>query len=269
MSPLTDTGILDLGDQQLEYRWVGPRPADAPTCVLLHEGLGCVGLWGDFPDRLAAVTGLGVLAYSRAGYGGSSTIPLPRPLDYMEREAVHVLPRLLQEVGFQRGLLVGHSDGASIATIYAGNVEDHRIRGLVLIAPHFFVEDSGLEAIARAKDAYETGDLRARLARWHTDVDAAFRGWNGAWLDPAFRKWDITDALGYVRVPIAILQGVDDQYGTKRQLEVAEAECYCPVEVTTMEGVQHTPHREATEETLRVIADFANRALEMGHDQRR
>ena len=261
--------MLDLGDQQLEYRWVGPRPTDAPTCVLLHEGLGSVGLWGDFPDRLAAATGLGVLAYSRAGYGQSSTISLPRPLNYMEHEAVDVLPRLLQAIGFQRGLLVGHSDGASIATIYAGSVEDHRIQGLVLMAPHFFVEDSGLAAIARAKEAYEQADLRGRLARWHKDVDAAFRGWNGAWLDPAFRRWDITDALAYIRVPIAILQGVDDQYGTKRQIETAEGECYCPVEVTLMEGVQHTPQREAPEETLRVIADFAGRVLEASHDAHR
>jgi pimeloyl-ACP methyl ester carboxylesterase len=268
MSALTNTGMLDLGDQQLEYRWVGPGPADAPTCVLLHEGLGSAGLWGDFVNRLAAATGLGVLAYSRAGYGASSTIPLPRPLNYMEREAIHVLPQLLQAIGFRRGLLIGHSDGASIATIYAGNVEDHRIAGLVLMAPHFFVEDSGLEAIARARDAYEHGDLRPRLARWHKDVDAAFLGWNGAWLDPAFRKWDITDALAYIRVPIAILQGVDDQYGTRRQLEVAEEECYCPVEVTLMQGVQHTPHREATDETLRVIADFARRALGNEHDAR-
>ena len=265
MSALTDTEMLDLGDQQLEYRWVGPRPSDAPTCVLLHEGLGSAGLWGDFPNRLAAATGLGVLAYSRAGYGASSTISLPRPLNYMEREAINVLPRVLRAIGFQRGLLIGHSDGASIATIYAGNLEDHRIAGLVLIAPHFFVEDSGLAAIARAKDAYEHGDLRPRLARWHKDVDAAFRGWNGAWLDPEFRKWDITDALAYIRVPIAIVQGVDDQYGTRRQIEVAEEECYCPVEVTLMQGVQHTPQREATDETLRVIADFTHRVLGNEH----
>ncbi len=266
MSPVPDTGMLDLGDQQLEYRWVGPRPSDAPTCVLLHEGLGCVDLWGDFPNRLAAVLELGVLAYSRAGYGGSSTISLPRPLDYMQREATDVLPRLLDAIGFRCGLLIGHSDGASIATIYAGSIEDHRIQGLVLIAPHFFVEESGLAAIARAKDAYENGDLRGRLARWHKDVDAAFRGWNRAWLDPAFRTWDITDALAYIRVPIAILQGVDDQYGTKRQVEVAEEECYCPVEVTMLQGVQHAPHREATEQTLRVIAEFSNRILAEGRD---
>lgn len=261
MSSLTDTGMLDLGDQQLEYRWVGPRPNAAPTLVLLHEGLGCVGLWGDFPERLATATGLGVFLYSRAGYGASSTIALPRPINYMDPEAKAVLPRVLQAIGFQRGLLIGHSDGASIATIYAGSTEDHRISGLVLIAPHFFAEEMGLVAIAQAKVAFESGDLRQRLARWHQNVDAAFKGWNGAWLDPGFRAWDITDALAYIRVPVAIIQGVDDQYGTQRQIAVAEEECYCPVEVTLLDGVQHAPQRESPDRVAQVIAEFAKRTL--------
>ena len=261
MSSLTDTGMLDLGDQQLEYRWVGPRPNAAPTLVLLHEGLGCVGLWGDFPEQLATASGLGVFLYSRAGYGASSTIALPRPINYMDPEAKAVLPRVLQAIGFQRGLLIGHSDGASIATIYAGSTEDHRISGLVLIAPHFFAEEMGLAAIAQAKVAFESGDLRQRLARWHQNVDAAFRGWNGAWLDPGFRAWDITDALAYIRVPVAIIQGVDDQYGTQRQIAVAEEECYCPVEVTLLDGVQHAPQRESPDRVAQVIAEFAKRTL--------
>jgi len=261
MSSLTDTGMLDLGDQQLEYRWVGPRPNAAPTLVLLHEGLGCVGLWGDFPERLATATGLGVFLYSRAGYGASSTIALPRPINYMDPEAKAVLPRVLQAIGFQRGLLIGHSDGASIATIYAGSTEDHRISGLVLIAPHFFAEEMGLAAIAQAKVAFESGDLRQRLARWHQNVDAAFKGWNGAWLDPGFRAWDITDALAYIRVPVAIIQGVDDQYGTQRQIAVAEEQCYCPVEVTLLDGVQHAPQRESPDRVAQVIAEFAKRTL--------
>ena len=261
MSSLTDTGMLDLGDQQLEYRWVGPRPNAAPTIVLLHEGLGCVGLWGDFPERLATATGLGVFLYSRAGYGASSTIALPRPINYMDPEAKTVLPRVLQAIGFQRGLLIGHSDGASIATIYAGSTEDHRISGLVLIAPHFFAEEMGLAAIAQAKVAFEGGDLRQRLARWHQNVDAAFKGWNGAWLDPGFRAWDITDALAYIRVPVAIIQGVDDQYGTQRQIAVAEEQCYCPVEVTLLDGVQHAPQRESPDRVAQVIAEFAKRTL--------
>ena len=261
MSSLTDTGMLDLGDQQLEYHWVGPRPNAAPTIVLLHEGLGCVGLWGDFPERLATATGLGVFLYSRAGYGASSTIALPRPINYMDPEAKAVLPRVLQAIGFQRGLLIGHSDGASIATIYAGSTEDHRISGLVLIAPHFFTEEMGLAAIAQAKVAFESGDLRQRLARWHQNVDAAFKGWNGAWLDAGFRAWDITDALAYIRVPVAIIQGVDDQYGTQRQIAVAEEQCYCPVEVTLLDGVQHAPQRESPDRVAQVIAEFAKRTL--------
>jgi len=261
MSSLTDAGMLDLGDQQLEYRWVGPRPNAAPTLVLLHEGLGCVGLWGDFPEQLATATGLGVFLYSRAGYGASSTIALPRPINYMDPEAKAVLPRVLQAIGFQRGLLIGHSDGASIATIYAGSTEDHRISGLVLIAPHFFAEEMGLVAIAQAKVAFESGDLRQRLARWHQNVDAAFKGWNGAWLDPGFRAWDITDALAYIRVPVAIIQGVDDQYGTQRQIAVAEEQCYCPVEVTLLDGVQHAPQRESPDRVAQVIAEFAKRTL--------
>ncbi|HSR76092.1 MAG TPA: alpha/beta hydrolase [Xanthobacteraceae bacterium] len=261
MSSPSGNGMFDLGDQQLEYRSIGPRSNAAPTLVLLHEGLGCVALWNDFPERLAAATGLGVFLYSRAGYGASSTIALPRPLSYMHHEAREVLPRVLQAIGFQRGLLIGHSDGASIATIYAGSTEDHRISGLVLIAPHFFVEDMGLAAIAQAKVAFESGDLRQRLARWHQNVDAAFKGWNGAWLDPGFRAWDITDALAYIRVPVAIIQGVDDQYGTQRQIAVAEEECYCPVEVTLLEGVQHAPQRESPDRVVQVIAEFAKRTL--------
>ncbi|HZD91968.1 MAG TPA: alpha/beta hydrolase [Pseudolabrys sp.] len=258
---LDDTGFLQIGDQTLEYRMVGPRPDHAPTLVLLHEGLGCVGLWGDFPEKLQAATGCGVFAYSRAGYGQSSPVQLPRPLSYMHDEARDVLPKLLDAIGFRRGLLVGHSDGASIAAIYAGTRQDHRVGGLVLIAPHFFTEDPGIASIAQARKAYDTGDLRPRLARWHADVDNAFRGWNDAWLDPDFRKWDITEPLAYIRVPILIVQGEDDQYGTVAQIEAAERECYCPVEVAFLVGARHTPQREAPEATLAAISTFVARTL--------
>jgi pimeloyl-ACP methyl ester carboxylesterase len=208
---LADQGFVELGDIRLEYRMIGRRPDEAPTIVMLHEGLGCVGLWNEFPDKLAAATGAGVFVYSRAGYGRSSPSVLPRPITFMHDEAKEVLPRLLDAVGFRRGLLLGHSDGASIATIYAGSVQDHRVRGLILIAPHFFVEDICLDAIARAKETYATTDLRAKLARWHADPDNAFRVWNDTWLDPSFRAWDITTELAYIRVPILIVQGATDQ----------------------------------------------------------
>ncbi|MGP0092512.1 MAG: alpha/beta fold hydrolase [Xanthobacteraceae bacterium] len=264
MTRLADEGFLDIGAQRLEFRMIGPRPDAAPTLVLLHEGLGCVGLWGDFPERLAAATCAGVFVYSRAGYGRSSDVPLPRPLAYMHDEAREVLPRVLEAIGFRRGLLIGHSDGASIAAIYAGSIEDHRVGGLVLLAPHFFVEDMGLKAIAAAGTAYATTDLRAKLARWHANVDTAFRGWNDAWLDPGFRAWDITGELAYIRVPILIVQGADDQYGTLRQIEAAQQECTCPVEVALLPGAQHTPFREAPDATLRAITEFTTHLLRDG-----
>jgi pimeloyl-ACP methyl ester carboxylesterase len=144
----------------------------------------------------------------------------------MQIEALDVLPKLLDAISFRRGILVGHSDGASIAAIHAGGTGDHRVRAIALIAPHFFTEDMGIAAIAEIKTAYETTDLRAKLARWHRDVDNAFYGWNGAWLDPKFRTWDISDYLAYIRVPVAVIQGADDQYGTIRQVEIAQEECY-------------------------------------------
>jgi pimeloyl-ACP methyl ester carboxylesterase len=258
---LDDSGFLAISAQRLEYRMIGPRPGDAPTLVMLHEGLGCVGLWGDFPDRLQKATGCGVFVYSREGYGQSSPAKLPRPLTYMHDEARQTLPALLDAIGFRDGVLIGHSDGASIAAIYAGSHQDHRVRALVLIAPHFFTEDAGIASIAEAKKAYETTDLRAKLARWHKDVDNAFYGWNGAWLDPDFRKWDITEQLAYIRVPILIVQGEGDQYGTVAQIEAAQRDCYCPVDVALLPGARHNPQREAPDETLRAISDYVNHML--------
>ena len=261
MTTLSSSGFLRIGESDLEYRMIGPAPEQAPTIVMLHEGLGSAALWGDFPDKLQAATGAGVFVYSRAGYGASSPVTLPRPLDYMHREALDVLPKLLDQIGFRRGLLLGHSDGASIAAIYAGGVQDHRLRGLALIAPHFVVEDVSVASIAEIKTAYETTELKQKLARWHKDVDNAFYGWNGAWLDPKFRAWDISDCLAYVRVPIAIVQGEADQYGTTRQIEIAQEECYCPVEVTLLKDAGHSPHREAGAPTLNAIAEFVSAVL--------
>ena len=258
---LAPSGFLGINGSDLEYRMIGPSPENAPTIVMLHEGLGSTGLWGDFPDKLQAATGAGVFAYSRAGYGASTPAKLPRPLDYMHIEALEVLPKLFDGIGFRRGLLVGHSDGASIAAIYAGSHQDHRVQGIALVAPHFIVEDISVKSIAEIKKTYETTELRAKLARWHKDIDNAFYGWNGAWLDPKFRDWDISDYLAYIRVPVAILQGADDQYGTMRQIEIAHEECYCPVDVTVIPGAGHSPHREAPEVTLNAIAGFAKAAL--------
>src|SRR5947209_10165074 len=159
MTPLSPTGFLAIGDTKLEYRFVGAADAP-PTIVMLHEGLGSAALWGDFPEKLAASTGAGVFAYSRAGYGGSTSAALPRPVDYMHIEALEVLPKILDAIGFRRGLLLGHSDGASIAAIYAGSHQDHRVEGIALIAPHFIVEDISVASIAAIRTAYATTNLK-------------------------------------------------------------------------------------------------------------
>jgi pimeloyl-ACP methyl ester carboxylesterase len=269
MTNLSPTGFLTIGAAELEYRMIGPAPESAPVIVMLHEGLGSAGLWGDFPEKLQAATGAGVFAYSRSGYGGSTPAKLPRPVDYMHIEAREVLPKLLDAIGFRRGLLLGHSDGASIATIYAGSHQDHRVEGIALIAPHFIVEDVSVKSIAEIKIAYETTNLREKLARWHKDVDNTFYGWNGAWLDPKFRNWDISEFLAYIRVPVAIIQGLDDAYGTMRQIEIAQDECYCPVDVTVIPGAAHQPHREAPRATLDAITEFANAVLQVHGTQGR
>jgi pimeloyl-ACP methyl ester carboxylesterase len=263
---LSGTGFLDLPPLRLEYRMIGPQPGAAPTIVMLHEGLGSVGLWGQFPDKIAAATGAGVFAYSRAGYGNSIGAKLPRGTTFMDEEAREVLPRVLAAIGFRRGFLLGHSDGASIATIYAGSMQDHRVRGLVLIAPHFFTEAMGLTEIRRARKSFDTGALRERLKPYHADVDTAFRSWNGPWLHPDFEKWDITEALGYIRVPVLIVQGENDQYGTLKQIEVARQECFCPVEAVVLPGIRHIPYREAPEATLDAIAEFIARLLRDHHE---
>ncbi len=263
---LADEGFLDLPPQRLEYRMIGPRPDAAPTIVMLHEGLGCVGLWGAFLEQLAAATGAGVFVYSRAGYGNSSPAALPRPLSFMDEEALDMLPRVLAAIGFQRGILFGHSDGASIATIYTGSIQDHRVRGLVLMAPHFFTEQMGLTEIRRAGEAFAAGILREKLKRWHADVDGAFRSWIEPWLNPDFQNWDITEALGYIRVPILILQGAEDQYGTLKQVDAAKEECFCPVEVVILPRARHSPHRDAPVATLDAVAGFINRLLRDHHE---
>src|SRR6266851_7643907 len=260
MTPLSPTGFLTIGDTKLEYCFVGAADAP-PTIVMLHEGLGSAALWGDFPDKLAAATGAGVFAYSRAGYGASSPVTLPRPLSYMHDEAQKTLPALLDAIGFRRGLLLGHSDGGSIAAIYAGSIQDHRVRGLVLIEPHFFVEDMNIAAIRKTANDYKTTDLRARLQRHHANADDTMKGCLDFWLHPQFKSFDIREELRYIRVPILIVKGENDPYGTIKQIRTAEGECYCPVESIIVPNARHAPHHEQPELTLEAIASFINHIL--------
>ncbi len=254
MSVVAEAFTIDADGMALEAaRW----GKGASEIVLLHEGLGSVGLWRDFPARLAAATGSGIVAYSRAGYGQSASVPLPRPLSYMHDEAREVLPRVLRAIGARRVILLGHSDGASIAAIHAAAPTDEcAIAGLVLIAPHFFVEEVSITSIAAARTAYQTGDLRARLARHHRDVEAAFRGWNDAWLDPGFRTWRIDSLLPAITAPVLIIQGAADEYGTLAQIAVAEAELPRPPRVEIIAGAGHAPQFSHSERVVAAIRDF-------------
>ena len=250
-----------LDGRRLESAWWGPKPEDAPTLVLLHEGLGSVGLWRDIRGALAEATGCGVFAYSRFGYGQSSPAPLPWPMDYMHREAQDVLPRVLDAAGVRRAVMIGHSDGGSIAAIHAGGTADPRVAGLVLIAAHFFVEDMNIAAIQQIRGTYDQGDLRVRLARHHRNVDNAFHGWNGAWLDPRFRAFDITGFLPRITVPVLGLQGSDDPYGSGAQLRVLRQGMRAPVTTRLIPDAKHAPHLENRPVTLAAIADFARLRL--------
>jgi pimeloyl-ACP methyl ester carboxylesterase len=250
-------GFLEVGGQRLEYSYWSGQTADAPTLMLLHEGLGCVAMWRDFPAALNATTGLAVFAWSRAGYGGSDPARLPRPLSYMHDEARDVMPVVLDAAGFSSVIVIGHSDGASIAAIHAGMTQDARLKGLVLIAPHFFVEDISIRSIAAARVAYTEGDLRDRLKRYHGEnTDCAFRGWNDAWQDNGFLAWDIREYLPRICVPVLGLQGRDDPYGTLKQIDALCELVPGRVERMVLEDCGHSPHREQPEASVTVISEF-------------
>ena len=248
---------LYAGGRRLEYEWHGPPPGAAPTLVFLHEGLGCISLWRDFPARLAAATGCGALVYSRAGYGYSDPVPLPRPLRFMHEEALVVLPEVLAAAEVQDAILVGHSDGGSIALIHAGGVPGAPVRGLCLEAPHVFCEDLSVASIALAAEKYRQGDLRRALERHHgANVDVAFWGWNQAWLDPAFRGWNIQEYLGGIRCSALVVQGEDDEYGTLAQVDAIEAGSGGSVQRLVLPACGHSPHRAQPEATLAAMSAF-------------
>ena len=232
-----------------------PGRADLPPLVFLHEGLGSLALWRDFPRRVAAACGgPTTLVYSRPGYGLSSPAARPRRVTYMHDEALSVLPTVLAEAAIERPVLVGHSDGASIALIYAG--AGHAVTALVLLAPHVFVEDRTIAGIEAAARAYDAGPLRARLARHHTDVDATFRGWSDVWLSAPFRAWDITDSLPAITAPILLIQEAGDPYGTIAQLDAIEAGVSAPVTRLVLPGTGHSPHETAPDQVAARIATF-------------
>ena len=246
---------------RLEVERIAAGTPGRPVLVFLHEGLGSVAMWRDFPARVAHAAGCDAVVYSRRGYGRSDPIAGPRGVRYMHDEALATLPALLRAQGVARPLLVGHSDGGSIALIHAG--AGHPVAGLVLFAPHVMVEDVSIASIAAAKVAYESGGLRAKLARYHDDVESAFRGWNDIWLHPDFRGWNIEEFLPGIACPVLAIQGVDDEYGTMEQVRRIERRVP-DVDVLALADCRHSPHRDQPGAVVEAIVRFVDRVVAAG-----
>ena len=238
----------------LEYEWVGDAASALPVVVFLHEGLGSVAMWKDFPARLCNEHGLRGLVFSRYGYGCSTPKPAGEmwPPDFMQRQAHEVLPALFAALRIERPWLFGHSDGASIALLYAS---EFPTAGVVAVAPHLFVEDISIASIEAARAAYATSDLRARLARYHADPDSAFRGWNDAWLSPAFRAWNIEAEVGKIVCPVLAVQGEDDEYGTLEQVRALVRHVH-GAKLLELAASGHSPHRDQPERLIREAGAF-------------
>jgi pimeloyl-ACP methyl ester carboxylesterase len=247
---------LTIDGAHLESRWWRTPGADVPPLVLLHEGLGCVSSWRDFPGVLAARTGRDVFAYSRRGYGQSAARAEPLPLDFMEIEGTRVVPRVLDAIGVDRAALVGHSDGGSIALLAAATWPA-RVEALVLLAAHVFVEDVTVASIATMRERYRsTTELRARLSRHHAHVDEMFGGWSDVWLDPRFKTWNIEEWLARVKAPALVLQGTNDAYGTPLQVDAIARGLAGPVTTALIQNCGHALQRDQPVAILHHIARF-------------
>ena len=234
--------FVEARGHRLEYEWVGLGAVDAPVIVMLHQGLGSMGLWRDFPKHVHEATGLRVLNYSRWGYGKSDPVTaFPRSARWMH-EGAEELAALLAALGVSRPILFGHSDGASIALLHAAHRMPPAALGVVAMAPHVFLEREGIVSMAKARVAYEEGDLRAKLARFHDDVDSAFYGWNVTWLAPAMRGWNVEAELIGIQCPVVLVQGVSDEYGTPAQLESVKKHTGGRAEIVLLENCGHSPH---------------------------
>ena len=246
-------------------RIAGPSEG-ASVIVFLHEGLGSVSQWRDYPHRLCSATGCGALIYSRRGYGASSPHAEPPGTGYLRHEALDVLPALLDRYAVERPILYGHSDGASIALIHAGD-SGRGVRALVLEAPHVFVEPVSLAGVRAARSAFEAGALKDSLARHHADPEHTFRSWCDAWLDPAFAAWNIEPCLDRITAPALLIQGDGDRYGTLRQLDAIARGVRGSCEMLVLPDCGHGPHREAPEQVLTAASRFLRKVIpQRGHE---
>jgi pimeloyl-ACP methyl ester carboxylesterase len=249
--------FVDCAGHSLEYEWVGDESAPGAALVFLHEGLGSIRQWRDFPAQVARATGRRALVYSRYGYGQSDVLKEARAgVRFMHRAALEELPALLAALGVERPVLIGHSDGASVALIHAG--AGHPVQGLALMAPHVFVEPVCVTSIERARDAFESGDLAERLGKYHRDARKTFYLWADAWLESEFLEWNIESYLPGIACPVLALQGVDDAYGTLEQLARVARGVRGPCERIELAHCGHAPFRDQPQRTLEAVARFVN-----------
>ena len=253
--------LLTAAGRRLEYEWAGDPVPGRPVLVFLHEGLGSIRQWRDFPARVAAATGCRALVYDRYGYGQSEALrEARRTVRFMHDEALLSLPEILSSLKIENPVLVGHSDGASIALIHAG--AGFAVRGVVAMAPHVWIEEICISAIVAAKQAFETTDLPARLARYHRDARRMFYGWADVWLDPEFKGWDIRDDyLPGVRCPVLAIQGHGDEYGTMAQLDEIARRVSGPCELLKLDDCGHAPFRDQPEKTLVAVSRFIEKLI--------
>ncbi|HEY9758726.1 MAG TPA: alpha/beta hydrolase [Oculatellaceae cyanobacterium] len=244
----------------LEYRMIRGSNYSKPTIVFLHEGLGSIAQWRGFPDNVCSATGCSGLVYNRAGYGNSSPAKLPRTIDFMHQEGQVVLPELLKKFNVQNAIFVGHSDGGSIALIFAAN-PTIPVHSMVLIAPHVFVEDITVQSISRAQEEYVRGNLKSRFAKYHPHTDHTFLSWSNSWLNPEFRKWNIQPFLPEIKIPVLVIQGEQDEFGTFKQVEAIQKECSGAVDVVLIPECGHRPHIEFPETTLACTIRFIQQSL--------
>lgn len=235
----------------LEVQWIEGRE---PTLVFLHEGLGSIRQWRDFPAQVARATGCRALIYDRYGYGKSDVLREPRVgVEFMHDGALNELPELLENLNVRNPILIGHSDGASIALIHAGTYE---VRGVVALAPHVFIEDICVNSITKANDAFETTDLPKLLGKYHRDARKTFHLWADAWLDPEFRQWNIEEYLPRIKCPLLAIQGEADEYGTMAQLDAIKRQAGGPCELLKLPDCGHSPHKDQPERTLEAVVSF-------------
>lgn len=249
--------FLEAAGHRLRACWVGAAEAAAGgNLVFLHEGLGSLAQWRDFPEAVCRTVGGRGLVYERWGFGGSERLALPRPTDYLHREAEEALPEVLAACDIDKPILIGHSDGASVALLYAAAYPE-RARACVSLAAHVFVEDVTIAGIRDVIARWDGGDLRDRLARYHGgNTEAMFRGWAETWLRPDFRAWDMVDHLPRIVCPVLVMQGEDDEHGSVAQVETIAKGVSGPVETLLIPGCGHSPHLQARDAVLARIADF-------------